>query len=85
MTSQLVIFRGFLIIFSAHNPKSEKKTRKSNNKNILALPVCVTLCFFREESSANLLPQSGESHTNGFSPEIRSCYLWYMLIWIGAT
>ena len=34
MTNQLVIFRD---LFCPHDPKSEKNSRKSTNKNILAL------------------------------------------------
>ena len=38
MTSQLVIFRAFLFIFfHPPDPRSEKKSRKSTNKKILAL------------------------------------------------
>ena len=38
MTSSLVIFRAFLFLFfRPHDPKSEKNSRKSTNKKILAL------------------------------------------------
>ena len=38
MTSQLVIFRAFLFIFfRPPNPESEKNSRKSTKKKILAL------------------------------------------------
>ena len=77
----MVIFQYNLYIFGIHlrtvlypkpcyNEPCYKDVEVYPDTYTVYVPVCVTLCFFRVESSANLLSQSGESQTNGFSPEI---------------